>query len=337
MQAKTDFSSLIKLLKAHAGKHVVMCDENTFKHCYEPFCALIEERVHPVVIKAGEVQKSVSTCEFIWQKLIELKADKDALLLNLGGGVVSDIGGFAAATFKRGISYVNVPTTLLAMVDAASGGKTGINFSHLKNSIGIIQQPELVVIHTPFLNTLPPQHLKNGFAEMLKHALLSGSEAVEELLASDDLETQLNEKNILKSLAVKEAIVAQDPSEKGLRKILNFGHTVGHAIEFAALDKGHEILHGEAVALGMIAALKLSVLKLNFNMNDAESIIKFIRNNYPTAAWIKDNYNTILEAIVQDKKNSNQEIKLVLLEEVGKPVYDIPCSLQEIEAVLMEV
>ena len=319
------------------GKHFILCDENTFMHCYEPFTALIGERIYPIVIKAGEPQKNISTCEIIWQKLIDTKADKDTILINLGGGVVSDVGGFAAATYKRGISYVNVPTTLLAMVDAASGGKTGINFKHLKNSIGVICQPEEVVIHVPFLDTLPAQHLKNGFAEMLKHALLSGSEALKALLTPDNVEAHINEKCILKSLAVKEDIIAQDPNEKGLRKILNFGHTVGHAIEFAAQESGQEILHGEAVALGMIAALKLSVLKLNFDSIEAESISTFIRNNYPVPAWIKTSHNTILEAVVQDKKNSGREIKMVLLKEVGRPVYDVGCSIHEIEAVLREI
>ena len=337
MKAKTDFEELISFVQYSKGQCYVLCDENTFKHCYEVFCRLIAFPVQPIVIKAGEAQKNIATCEFIWQKLIDNKADKNACIINLGGGVVSDIGGFVAATYKRGIKYINVPTSLLAMVDAATGGKTGINLGHFKNMIGLIQQPEMVVLHAPFLNTLPKKHLKNGFAEMLKHAILNGKDALNELTLNKDITPQLNEKVILKSLAIKEDIVAQDPQEKGHRKILNFGHTIGHAIEYAAQENGCEILHGEAVAIGMIAALKLSVLKLEFDCNEADLVINFIRSHFSTPAWISANHNKIINAILQDKKNSNQEINMVLLADYGKPVFDVVCTLDEIAKILLEL
>jgi 3-dehydroquinate synthase len=273
----------------------------------------------------------------VWQTLLDEQAGRDALLINLGGGVVSDIGGFVAATYKRGIKYVNVPTSLLAMVDAATGGKTGVNFRGLKNIIGVIQPPELVIIHTPFLKTLPNQHLKNGFAEMLKHALLEGSEELHLLINNVDIHAFYNDDIILKSLAIKEAIVAQDPNETGLRKILNLGHTIGHAIEFAAQKNANNILHGEAVALGLIAALKLSVTKLNFNQNEAGAIIDFIRKHYPTPTWLNICHKALLDAVLQDKKNNDQQIKMVLLKAIGQPVYDVSCTLQEIENVLLEI
>lgn len=337
MQAVIDFYKLQTIIKACKGKRFLLCDENTFALCYEVFCEQISERIPPIVIKAGEEHKNINTCEFIWQTLLEHQAGKDSLLINLGGGVVTDVGGFVAATYKRGIKYVNIPTSLLAMVDAATGGKTGINFNHLKNIIGVIQQPELVMLHYPFLKTLPAQHLKNGFAEMLKHALLNSSELVEEILSKNDLNSFINENAILKSLAIKEAIVAQDPGEKGLRKILNLGHTIGHAIEFAAQENKQSILHGEAVALGLIAALKLSVSKMNFDQWQAEKIITFIRHHYPTPTWLKSCYKAILNAVLQDKKNSEQQINMVLLQNVGKPVYNTSCTIIELEQALTEI
>jgi 3-dehydroquinate synthase len=223
------------------------------------------------------------------------------------------------------------------MVDAATGGKTGINFEHFKNIIGVIQQPALVVIHPSFLETLPEKHIKNGFAEMLKHALLSSKQEVEAILSNTEFSPLLSEASILKSLAVKEAIVANDPNEKGLRKVLNLGHTLGHAIEYVAQENGFEILHGEAVALGLIAALKLSVIKLNFGKSEADVIIKFIQLHYPTPIWLKDHHIGIIEAVKQDKKNTHQRIKMVLLEELGKPVYDVICSKEEILMVLGDI
>ncbi len=337
MPTEVEFSVLNKWLQSSSGKHYVLCDENTYQHCYELFCEQIGIRIKPIVIKAGEALKEIGTCEFIWQTLIDDQASKDSVLINLGGGVISDIGGFVAATYKRGIKYANVPTSLLAMVDAASGGKTGINFKHFKNIIGIIQPAEMLVIHVPFLKTLPAQHLKNGFAEMLKHAIISGKEQTNLILESNNLEQFLNKVSVLKSLAIKENIVAQDPNELGLRKVLNFGHTIGHGIEYTANLHGFEMLHGEAVALGLIAALKLSVLKLNFNNIDAQALIKFIRCHYQTPEWLQTHHTAILEAVLQDKKNSNHQIRMVLLQEIGKPVIDVNCSIEEIENVLKEI
>jgi 3-dehydroquinate synthase len=337
MKANSNFSDLKNLLNSITGKAFVLCDENTYKYCYQSFCEQIGQQLQTIVLPSGEETKSMAYCEYIWKQLLQEQAAKDALLINLGGGVITDIGGFAAATYKRGINYVNVPTSLLAMVDAASGGKTGINFEHFKNIIGVIQQPALVLVYIPFLRTLPTAHIKNGFAEMLKHALLSSREEVEAMLSSTEFPPLLNEASILKNLAVKEAIVAKDPNEKGLRKVLNLGHTVGHAIEYVAQENGYEILHGEAVVIGLIAALNLSVSKLNFSKTEADSIIQFIRLHYPTPTWLKEHHSALIDAIQQDKKNAHQSIRMVLLEELGKPVYDVVCSKEEILMVLGDI
>jgi len=337
MKASSNFSELKNLLNSITGKAFVLCDENTYKYCYQSFCEQIGQQLQTILLPAGEETKSMANCEYIWKQLLQEQAAKDTLLINLGGGVITDIGGFAAATYKRGINYVNVPTSLLAMVDAASGGKTGVNFEHFKNIIGVIQQPALVVIHPSFLETLPEKHLKSGFAEMLKHALLSSKEEVEAILSNTEFPPLLNETSILKSLAVKEAIVSKDPNEKGLRKVLNLGHTFGHAIEYVAQENGYEILHGEAVALGLIAALKLSVIKLGFNKTEAQAIINFIKLHYPSPAWLKEHHTNIIEAVNQDKKNTNHSLRMVLLEEVGKPVYDVVCSTEEILMVLGDI
>jgi 3-dehydroquinate synthase len=337
VRALTQFTELIQLVKSNVNSCFVLCDENTFKHCFPVFSTQIGQTLKSIIIQSGEVQKNMATCEYIWQRLLEVNADKNAILINLGGGVVSDIGGFVAATYKRGIKYVNIPTTLLAMVDASTGGKTGVNFEHYKNIIGVINQPAMVVIHTPFLKTLANGHLKNGFAEMLKHALLNSNDAIDELMQIDINLLQLNDNTILKSLEVKEAIVALDPLEHGPRKVLNFGHTIGHAIEFAAQEKGFEIFHGQAVALGMIVAIKLSTFKMGFDQSKANSIIQYLKLNYPTPNWVKYSYSTILKAILQDKKNHNNEVKMVLLSEIGKPVYNITCSITEIESAFTEL
>lgn len=337
MHAGNNLYELKNLLQGTTGKAFVLCDENTLQYCYQEFTEQLGQQLQTIVLPAGEAAKSLRNCELIWKQLLQEQAAKDSLLINLGGGVIADIGGFAAATYKRGISYVNVPTSLLAMVDAATGGKTGVNFEHFKNILGIIQQPALVAIHIPFLKTLPKAHLKNGFAEMLKHALISSKDETMTIIQNKAFLDAIDESSIIKSLAVKEAIVAKDPTEKGLRKVLNLGHTVGHAIEFVAQENGYAMLHGEAVALGLIAALKLSVRKLTLAHHEAQEVIDFIKSHYNIPVWLQDHHSGILQAIRQDKKNTQQQINMVLLKTIGQAQYDIPCSIQEIEEVLIEM
>lgn len=337
MQINRDFSDLKKLLQSKTGKAFVLCDENTYQYCYQKFTEQIGQQLQTIILPAGEASKSLGNCELIWKHLLQEQATKDTLLINLGGGVITDIGGFAAAAYKRGIKYINIPTSLLAMVDAAYGGKTGVNFEHYKNSIGVFHQPEIVIIHGPFLQTLAPRHIKNGYAEMLKHAILKGNQELQQCLQIKDLARQINQDFILQSLAIKAAVVQQDPTEKGLRKILNLGHTLGHAIEYVALENNYDLLHGEAIAIGLVVALKLSVKKLNFESKDAEVIIDYICTHYQIPNWLANHHSSILKAVMQDKKNTEQQINMVLIKSIGKPQYDIPCSIQEIEAVLKEM
>lgn len=335
MRTQNSFHQLHEIIESVTGKVFLLCDENTYFHCYEQLIQNLKVRIYPIVIKPGENEKNLQTCTYIWNILTTENADKQALLINLGGGVITDIGGFVAATYKRGIKYINVPTSLLAMVDAASGGKTGVNFNHLKNMIGVIYPPKLVVIHEPFLKTLPPQHLKNGFAEMLKHALLSNEEELNQIINSSHINLYLTTDNILNSLSIKEKIVAQDPNENGLRKVLNLGHTIGHAIESVAMQIGVNILHGEAVAVGLIVMIKLSVSKMNFDPIKAQKITHYIYSNYSVPNWLLEQKSILLKATLQDKKNSHNQIKMVLLKDVGHPVYDINCTIDEIEFALM--
>ena len=330
----TQIDELNAYLSNRNGSIIVLCDENTYTHCYPLLCKLIQKTPSYIVIKAGEAFKNIETCSFIWQQLMELNADKSTLLINLGGGVVSDIGGFAASTYKRGISFMNIPTTLLAMVDAALGGKTGVNFNQYKNIIGLIQPSDLVYINTEFLNTLPAEQIENGQVEMLKHALISNEIYTNELVSLFENKQQISSADILKSIAVKQDIVNQDLHETGIRKVLNFGHTIGHGIEYAAQKNEHSILHGHAVALGMMVALNLSVQKLGFDATKAMEISSFLKKKYPVPNWLLTCKTDIIEAIKHDKKNANAQINMVLLKSIGEPVFDIACSLPEIEQVL---
>ena len=337
MPTTNSFHQLQDLIKSVTGKIFVLCDENTYFHCYEQLIQNIEVPVYPIIIRPGENEKNLQTCTYIWNILMAENADKNAILVNLGGGVITDVGGFVAATYKRGINYINVPTSLLAMVDAASGGKSGVNFNHLKNIIGVIYPPQLVVIHEAFLKTLSPQHLKNGFVEMLKHALLSNENDLNQIINCGIINNYINTNTILHSLSIKNKIVAQDPLEQGPRKVLNLGHTLGHAIESVAMQIGANILHGEAVAVGIIIMLELSVLKLNFDPVKAQKIIDFIYLNYSVPNWTKEHKSSLIKATLQDKKNSHNQIKMVLLEDIGQAVYDIHCHTDEIEAAIMSL
>ena len=257
----------------------------------------------------------------IWQVLSDQGARRNAVLVNVGGGVITDLGGFAASCFKRGIHCVNIPTTLLAQIDASVGGKTGFDFNGLKNEIGSFAIPDWVLIDNHFLATLPERQIMSGFAEMLKHALL----AEEDFL-----------KLIRKSVAVKAAIVQSDPREKGLRKALNFGHTVGHAIESVAIRRGLDIFHGDAVAYGMIAELFLSVQKLGFDEKHFEAVRKFIREKYPVYHPVAE-ADELYELMLHDKKNEQAGVNFTLIHKPGEFDIDNYCSRDEIFEALKQI
>ena len=271
-----------------------------------------------IVIKAGEQHKNLQTVQRIWKTLMKYHADRNALLVNLGGGVITDMGGFAASTFKRGIKFINIPTTLLAMVDAAIGGKTGIDFGGGKNQIGTFAEAEEVIIDPVFLETLPERELLSGMAEMLKYGFIADGK-----LLGINLENY--QQFIVRCGEIKREIVAQDPMEKGLRKILNFGHTLGHAIESHCLTTDYLLLHGEAVALGMLGALWLSVKQLDLD----ESVLQNFENQIPMLlseaeiSLSRNDIEPILSYLVHDKKNKGEKPQFVLLEAVGKPVWDV--------------
>ncbi|MDQ4139757.1 MAG: 3-dehydroquinate synthase [Bacteroidota bacterium] len=314
-------------------KIAVLVDENTQAHCYPMLRSYLPE--HTLIqIKSGEENKTLATCEHVWQQLTDLQASRWSVLVNVGGGVIGDLGGFCAGIFKRGIYFVQVPTTLLAQVDASVGGKTGIDFNGLKNHLGVFQEPLKVFIYPEFLNTLPEREVKSGYAEIIKHWLIADAASFEEQrfvgLMTDDW-TKL----IQDSVAVKARVVAEDPREKGLRKILNFGHTIGHALETHLLTQpGRRLLHGEAIAVGMLCESYLSARKGLLEQSELTKIETFLFSVYEKVSIQSNEFTAIAALALQDKKNSGSTINCTLLAGIGQAVYDQPITLAEIEAAL---
>lgn len=295
----------------------LLVDENTETHCLPLIISFFSLKEATIIrIPAGEKNKNVNALTHIWSALSNGCATRHSLLISLGGGTVTDVGGLAASTFKRGINFINIPTTLLGMVDASVGGKNGINFNGLKNEVGTFAQPRFTLIHTPFLQTLPYSELLSGFAEMLKHALLDKEQTWSDILTFDidkpDL-TQL-QRMVETSVRIKEKFVDLDPHEKGIRKALNFGHTFGHAFE--AFSNG-KLLHGHAVAHGMVCALYLSALKTGFPTERMRQTVSFIREHYGRPAIYCDDYEQLYSLMLHDKKNKGDNIMLTLLAGFG--------------------
>lgn len=316
----------------------VLVDNNSRNYCLERLNIGYVPAEHIITIPEGEHNKTMESVVDIWQSLSALGARRNSVLVNIGGGLITDIGGFAASCFKRGIRCINIPSTLLAQVDASVGGKTGINFNDLKNEIGTFTIPEEVIIDNIFLATLPERQVLSGFAEMLKHALLADEDHLAEAMQVD-LSKVADEdffELIKKSVAVKAAIVQSDPREKGLRKALNFGHTVGHAIESIAIRKNLEIYHGDAVAYGMIAELYLSVKLLGFDEKHYEAVRKFIRGKYPVYHPV-DEPEELYELMLHDKKNEHDGVNFTLLRRPGEVVIDQYCSRKEIIEALGQI
>lgn len=325
-------AALQQLLEnANYSKTIVLVDENTHEKCLKLFLEITKITFDgTIVIQAGEEYKNLDTCNSVWQQLADFGCDRKSLLINLGGGVVTDLGGFVASTFKRGMDFVNVPTTLLAMVDASIGGKTGIDFGVLKNQIGTITQPRLVIIQPEFLHTLEKRQFISGYAEMLKHGLIANPKhwntLNEKLLNIDktDIET---------STEVKASIVEQDPLEKGERKKLNFGHTLGHAIESYFLKHLSKpaMLHGEAIAAGMILESYLSHKLTGLSKVAADEIKKVISVHFKKIDFNAEEIPILIDFMKHDKKNSHGKINFVLLQEIGKAVIDCKVSEQLID------
>lgn len=319
------------LLKNRAfSKIVVLADENTMYHCYPQLKPYLPE--HDLIqIKSGEEFKTLQTCEHVWQRMTELHLDRWAVLVNLGGGVIGDMGGFCAAVFKRGIFFVQVPTTLLAQVDASVGGKTGIDFHGLKNHIGVYQEPQAVFIDPSFLQTLPQRQLKSGYAEIIKHWLIADAEAFQ-TQRHIGLFTEDWEDLIRHSVAVKSEVVTADPLEGGYRKVLNYGHTVGHAVETYLMQKpGRELLHGEAIAVGMLCEAYLSVTKGLLSKEELDKLETFLLTVYEKVFIDHDETAAIAQLALQDKKNTRATINCTLLQGIGHAVYDQVITVQEIQ------
>jgi 3-dehydroquinate synthase len=321
----TELSSYLRA--AQPSMILILVDSNTHDNCLTIFLQQLETDVAIEVIEmeAGEEHKNIETCSGIWNTLSELGADRKSLMINLGGGVVTDLGGFVASTFKRGISYINIPTSLLAMVDASVGGKCGVDLGNLKNQIGVINQPEMVLIDSNYLTSLPANEMRSGLAEILKHGLIASETYWEkatnlEALTLEDLDSLITE-----SIEIKSRIVKEDPTEKNLRKTLNYGHTLGHAIEsyFLTNPEKTTLLHGEAIAAGMIMATYLSHKICEFPSNKLENITKKINEIFPRINLLPDDYDIILDLLKFDKKNSHGNINFVLLKDIGEAEIDI--------------
>jgi 3-dehydroquinate synthase len=306
-------------------KIFVLVDTNAQVHCLPYFLNHTTFPTLPeiIVIPAGEEQKTIQTCMYVWNTLSNKGADRNSLLINLGGGVVTDLGGFVACTFKRGIEFINIPTSLLAMVDASVGGKNGVDLGILKNQVGVIKNALLVVVDTQFLNTLPKNQITSGYAEMLKHGLIRSENYWNELQEFDVNNSQSTEDLIWKSIEIKNAIVLEDPKELGIRKLLNYGHTLGHAIESFCLEQKsrNTLLHGEAIAIGIILATYISSELVHLDKNKLASITSVLLKHYPKEGFIEQEIAAIIELLKFDKKNKGGDVLFVLLADFG--VYKI--------------
>ena len=309
----------------------ILADEHTVQLCY-PLITNVVGDAHLITISAGDDNKHVDSLCHVWSELSSHGATRHSLLINVGGGMVTDLGGFAAATFKRGIPCINVPTTLLAMVDAAVGGKTGINLHSLKNEVGAFYPAEAVVVSSQFLHTLDMPNLVSGFAEMLKHGLISTEEHWAQLMRYDLGQPDLDvlQPLIMESIHVKENIVEQDPMEKHIRKALNLGHTLGHAFETLAMRRGTPCLHGYAVAWGLIGELYLSYVREGFPADKLRQTIAFIKEVYGTFAFTCKDYDELFALMLHDKKNRGTEIHFTLLGGVGDIRIDRVATKEEI-------
>lgn len=323
------------------GKVFVLVDENTSRLVLPAAAATSAylAKATPITIPAGDAHKNLETLSAIWERLSREGVTRTSALVNLGGGVVTDIGGFAAATFKRGIRFVNVPTTLLGAVDAAVGGKTGINFAGLKNEIGVFREADAVIISTVYFSTLPLTELLSGYAEMLKHGALEGTEQLARLLGydidSEDVDLDRLLEMLRDSVMVKKRVVESDPTEKGLRKALNLGHTVGHALESHALERNRPVPHGYAVAWGLVCALVLSHMALGYPSASLHQVACFVREKYGTPEVSCDDYPRLLELMAHDKKNASAgEVTFTLLSEPGKPEINRTANPDDIRAAL---
>jgi len=311
----------MKLNELNPTKVFVLVDTNTKSLCFPEFLMNYHFNKTVVILEIpeGEINKNIKTCLTLWNSLSKKGADRNSLLINLGGGVVTDLGGFVASTFKRGIGFINVPTTLLSMVDASVGGKNGVDLGMLKNQIGIIRNPEMVIINTEFLKTLPNNQITSGYAEMLKHGLIHSEKYWNRIKNSNELEIDEIEELLWESVLIKNEVITEDPYEKGIRKTLNYGHTLGHAIETYSLSNNSlkPLLHGEAVGIGMILATYLSTKLTKFPTETLEDVSSHILKKFSKVNFTSEEIEEIIKLLIYDKKNNNGKILFVLLNDIG--------------------
>ena len=307
----------------------IIVDEHTEEYCLPLITSALPSSSVVIRIASGEVNKNLDTCSTVWNTLSEANADRQALLVNLGGGVITDMGGFCASTYKRGIAFVNMPTTLLSQVDASIGGKLGIDFSGFKNHIGLFQIPNKVIIDPTFLKTLSMEEIRSGYAEIIKHNLIANGNFYK-TLKKVGIEKINWLQWIESSLEIKNNIVEEDPKEAGVRKLLNFGHTIGHAIESHYLDSEFHLRHGEAIAIGMISEAFLSTIRTGLSEKELLDITDYLISIYGWRNINENDFEEIVRLTIQDKKNTNNQVNCVLLESIGRAVYDVVINEEEI-------
>eukprot|EP01012_Entosiphon_sulcatum_P006950 TRINITY_DN13411_c0_g6_i1.p1 TRINITY_DN13411_c0_g6~~TRINITY_DN13411_c0_g6_i1.p1 ORF type:complete len:353 (-),score=52.28 TRINITY_DN13411_c0_g6_i1:1386-2444(-) len=329
---ESNLDALKTLLESNKySKIFVFADEHTSEICLPLFQSLLDDfsEFDLIETSAGEENKNIDFCIGIWKTLLDFEADRKSLMINLGGGVITDMGGFIASTYKRGIDFINVPTTLLSQVDASVGGKTGIDIDNVKNMVGTFTLPQMVFIETAFLKTLPDRELLSGFAEMIKHGLIYDKPYYEKLKASSYLTPSAED--IYRSVEIKNEVVTIDPHEKNLRKILNFGHTIGHAVEgYSLANDENPLTHGEAIAIGFVCEAALSIKNSTLTKEELNDISSYILSLYPKYHIKKESFDTLLELMQSDKKNEDGNILFSLLETTGKCTFNCRVSTADI-------
>jgi len=339
--ALSQLNRLLKTPKYASAKYYILTDENTSEHCLALLVSKVEvlQESEFLEIESGEANKTLDIASQLWQALLDMSADRDCIIVNLGGGMVSDLGGFVAAGFKRGIRYINIPTTLLGMVDASIGGKTAVNIGGLKNQIGFFHQPEVVCIDPEFLNTLPRREWVSGLCELLKTLMIGDAELYASFCSMLVADAPVLSNDVIKAAAqIKTAIVKEDPYDTGLRKMLNFGHTLGHAIEsFSLAHDQNPLSHGEAVGIGVVAETYLSVRKMGFDKAGYEGLASLLSSLVTMPKYKLTDMEELLSYVYADKKNVDGEIRCVLLQAIGQAAIDVVVSDTEVCDALMHL
>ena len=334
IQVNEDWSLFTSFV--NAGKYstiIILVDENTKIHCYEKLKSQFNFEHALIEIVSGEINKTINTCEHVWKQMLELNCDRKSLLINLGGGVIGDLGGFCASTYMRGIDFIQIPTSLLSQVDASVGGKLGVDLNNLKNIVGVFNNPQMVWIDTEFLSSLPANELRSGYAEVIKHALIADKALWSEIKSIEDIHSVADwGKIVTRSIEIKNEVVTDDPFEGNKRKILNYGHTIGHAIESMLLNTDDKLLHGEAIAQGMILEASLSTDKLQLSNSDYQEVKTYIEKIFGKLDFEVIDVQELISNATKDKKNFAGKIKMASIDQIGSCQYDIIISHDEIKS-----